>query len=188
MTKSGQNAALAAAFVFSAQAVWADVTPEQVWQSWQDAAAAQGRAVTAASTQTDGDTLTVTGITVAVPGDGGAGSAQIGVMKFTDNGDGTVAIVVPDSFPVQLKIPAAKDVVGATAQDLTLNISMPKADITASGVPGAISYETDIPVIELATTVAEGAGDTATTADIAVNLTDVTGTYLIESGESGQNI
>ena len=71
MTSKGQTAALVAAFALSAQALWADVTPDEVWQNWQDTAKAQGQTVTAKSTSMDGDTLTVTGITIGFDGTNG---------------------------------------------------------------------------------------------------------------------
>ena len=193
MPKSGHKAALAVAFVFGAPVVWAppvwaDVTPEEVWANWQTAKSMGGNTVTAASTSMDGDTLTVTGITVTLPGEGGAGTATLDEMQFQDNGDGTVAIILPDSFPLRLQMPADPNVAGATPLDLTLTVSLPDADITASGVPESISYVTDMPVIEVAADVAEGTGDTATTATIAAKLTEVSGTYLVEAAESGTNI
>ena len=187
MAKSGQ-AAFVAALVLSSQPVWADVTPEEVWQNWQDTATAQGQKVTAESTARDGTTLTVTGITLEMTGEGGESSALIDEMRFMDNGDGTVAILMPDSFPVLLKIPAMAGVEGAGPRELALTITMPDADITASGVPLALSYQTDLPSIEITAVVSDGSGDSATTADVVLRLTEVSGNYLIEAAESGQNL
>ena len=187
MAKSGQAAFLAAC-VFSAQGVLADVTPEEVWQNWQDTATAQGQKVTAESTSMDGDTLTVTGITLEMTGEGGDSSALIGEMQFQDNGDGSVAILMPDSFPILLKVPATAGVEGSTPSELALTITMPDADITASGVPDALSYATDLPTLEIAADVTEGSGDSATKADVSVKMTGVKGNYLIEAAESGQNL
>ncbi len=186
MAKSGHKAALAAVLVFGSRAVWADVTPEEVWQNWQDTATAQGQKVTAASTAMEGDTLTVSGIVIETANENGKGSIAIEEMQFTDNGDGTVAVVLPDAFPVRMQMPAAKDVAGATPVDMTLNIKMPGADITASGVPDSLSYQTTMPVVEITTEVKEGEGDG--TAAISVKMTDATGNYLTEAAESGRNI
>lgn len=187
MTKTG-HAALLAACVLGAQGVWADVTPEEVWQNWQDTATAQGQKVTAESTSLDGDTLTVSGITVQLTGEGGESSALIGEIQFQDNGDGTVAVIMPDSFPVLLKIPATPGVEGAKPSELALTVTMPDADITASGVPDALSYATDVPTLEIAADVTDGEGDSATKAAVLAKLTGVTGNYLIEAAESGKNL
>ena len=187
MTKTGQAAFLTVC-VLGAQGAWADVTPEEVWQNWQDTATAQGQKVTAESTSLDGDTLTVSGITVQMTGEGGESSALIGEIQFQDNGDGTVAVIMPDSFPVLLKIPAAPGVEGAQPSELALTVTMPAADITASGVPDALSYATDLPTLEIAADVTDGAGDTATKAVVLAKMTGVTGNYLIEAAESGKNL
>ena len=187
MTKTGQAAFLTVC-VLGAQGAWADVTPEEVWQTWQDTATAQGQKVTAESTSLDGDTLTVSGITVQLTGEGGESSALIGEIQFQDNGDGTVAVIMPDSFPVLLKIPATPGVEGAKPSELALTVTMPDADITASGVPDALSYATDVPTLEIAADVTEGEGDSATKAAVLAKLTGVTGNYLIEAAESGKNL
>ncbi len=187
MAKSGQ-AAFVAAFLLGAQGVWADVTPEEVWQNWQDSAASQGQKVTAESTSMDGDTLTVSGITLRMSGDGGDSSALIGEMQFKDKGDGTVAIIMPDSFPVLLKLPAAKGIAGAKPSELALTITMPDADITASGVPLALSYQSTLPTLEIAAEVTEGLADPATKVTVLARLANVTGNYLIEAAEAGKNL
>ena len=64
MSKSGY--ALTTALVFGGQALWADVTPDDVWLSWQTIAQAQGQRLTSDSTKTDGDTLTLTGVTMTL--------------------------------------------------------------------------------------------------------------------------
>ena len=187
MSKSGQ-AIFVAAMVVGAQGAWADITPEEVWQSWQDAATAQGQKVTAESTSMEGDTLTVSGITVEMTGEGGSSSALIGEMQFQDNGDGTVAIVMAPTFPVLLKTPAMAGVEGSKPSELTMTVTMPDADITASGVPGSVSYDMTLPQLEIAAEGAEGDGDSATKIDVLAKLSDVAANYLIEAGESGQNV
>ena len=187
MARSGQ-AAFVVAVVLGAQGAWADVTPEEVWQSWQDSAMAQGQKVTAEATSLDGDTLTVSGITVEMTAEGASSSALIGEMQFTDNGDGTVAIVMPDTFPVLFKTSAMAGVAGSAPAEVTVTVTMPDADITASGVPLSLSYAMDLPTLEIAASIAEGTGDSATTVDILAKLSAVTANYLIEAAESGKNI
>lgn len=188
MTRTVQNAALAIAFVAAAQTALADVTPQEVWQNWQDGAMAQGQTVTAKSTSMDGDTLTVTDMTISFDGTDGKGSVTFEQMQFQDNGDGTVAVILPDSFPMTLSMPAAAGVAGAKPTDLTMMVTMPDAAITASGVPDSLSYETDMPTVEVAVDTTEGEGDSATKVDLSVKLTGVTGTYLIEAAEVGTNL
>jgi Uncharacterized protein conserved in bacteria (DUF2125) len=187
MSKSGQ-AAFVAAFLLGAQGAWADVTPEEVWQNWQDSATSQGQKVTAESTSMDGDTLTVTGITMRMSGDAGDSSALIGEVQFKDKGDGTVAIIMPDSFPVLLMLPATKGIDGAKPSELALTVTMPAADITASGVPLALSYQSTLPTLEIAAEITEGLADPATKVIVLARLGNVTGNYLIEAAEAGKNL
>ena len=179
--------ACTAALMLSAQTVWADVTPEQVWQSWQDAATAQGQTISAKDTKRDGDTLTVTGITLTMNSDSGKGEAHLDKIGFQDKGDGTVAIILPDSYPIELTLPAAKDSPDAP-KDVTITVLMPGGHITASGVPLSVSYETDLPRLDLAVEVSDGATGAKTASSILAKLTGVTGHYLIEGAEAGQNM
>ena len=188
MTRSGQAAILAAILAatgLAGQGALADVTPEEVWQNWLDSATAQGQKVSAASTSMDGDTLTVSGITVETTGANGAGSALIGEIKFRDKGDGSVAILLPDSFPVLMTLPAPPGVEGATPVEMKLTVSMPGADITASGVPLSLSYASSAPSVEITADVAEAGGSQMTT--VLARLSDVTVNHLIEAAETGSN-
>ena len=178
---------LTAALILSAQTVWADVTPEQVWQSWQAAAKAQGQTITATATR-EGDTLTVTGITVTMQSDAGKRALTLDKIQFRAKGDGTVAVLMPDSYPVHLTLPPPKATPDAQATDLNLTILMPGAEIVASGVPLSVSYLTTLPRLEVA---AEGVSDNAgakTNISLLAKLTGVSAHYLIEGAEAGQNI
>ncbi len=181
--------ALALALLFCAPAAWApaawaDVTPEEVWENWQTAKTVGGNTITADSTSMDGDTLTVTGVTITLPGeaDDPAGTATFDTLQFQDNGDGTVAIVLPDSFPVTFTSPP--DPVTLEAEEVILTVTLPDADITASGTPEYVSYAVDLPTVGIAATLAEGTDDGAT---IAANLTGVTADYQVQAAE-GTNI
>lgn len=176
--------ALMAALALGAGASRADVTPEDVWQNWQDSMAAQGQKVTAEATETEGDTLVVSGIKVEMSGEGGTSSALIGEIRFRDKGDGTVAIVMPDSFPVLLTVPPTPGEEAAGPQELKLTVTMPGAETTASGVPAALSYATKAPSVEVAAEVTED----AETIKFLAKLAGVTGNYLIEAAESGQDL
>ncbi len=178
--------AFALIFAFAAQAALADVTPDEVWQSWQDNAATQGQKITAASTALDGNTLIVSGITVQATEQDAAGSVLIGEMQFRDLGDGTVAIVLPDSFPVLLTVPPTPGIDGAKPEELHLTVTMPGAQIIASGVPQSVSYATQAPSVEIAADIGDDAS--ADKARLSVKLTQVTGNYLIEAAESGTNL
>ncbi|MEO7382211.1 MAG: DUF2125 domain-containing protein [Paracoccaceae bacterium] len=175
----------AIALLLTSTAVFADVTPEDVWQAWQDAAGSMGQKVTADSANRDGDALVVKGISIAFDGDKG-GTATFDTVSFVDNGDGTVGIVFPDSYPVTLSVPPSGSDTGPTAVNLTAN--MPGATITASGTPEAISYKTDAPEIGVTLDSVKPADGSVVDASADVKLTGATGTYLVEGAESGKKI
>ncbi len=68
----------------------AALTADQVWQSWQDAAAMVGLEVKAATENKDGGKLTLNGISIAPPG---GPAFTISDMVLTEAGDGSVSIV-----------------------------------------------------------------------------------------------
>ena len=78
--------------ILMASPLMAAVTPEQVWQGWQDASAAMGNKVSADSATRDGDSLVVKNVKI---GDATTGMASLGTIRLKDNGDGTVAILLP---------------------------------------------------------------------------------------------
>ena len=130
--------------ILTASPLMTAVTPEQVWQGWQDASAAMGNKVSADSATRDGDSLVVKNVKI---GDATTGMASLGTIRLKDNGDGTVAIVLPDTYPVSLHLPPSANEKDAT--DLSFDVTMPGAKIIASGTPEAVRYATDAPTIDL---------------------------------------
>ena len=90
---AGSAAALA---LIAANPVLADVTPEDVWQSWQDVMATSGSTVTTGSVERDGDTLIVTDVKAAFDGDEGKGETTISEIRLRDRGDGTVEVILAE--------------------------------------------------------------------------------------------
>ena len=180
MSRSGY--ALTTALVFSGQALWADITPDDVWLSWQTIIQAQGEKLTADSTATEGDTLTLKGITLTRTGTFGTGEATLDELQLIDNGDGTVGILLPDSLPIHLSLP--KDSADGQQSEVDLTLTAPGATLTASGVPASISYDNQLPKLDL--TAKGGNATQQTTLDL--KMTQVAAKYLAEAGESGQNL
>ena len=168
--------ALAIALTLTAPAAWADVTPAEVWASWQQGG--QGH-TTAASTQTVGDSLIVSGINTVIAGEGGDTSILLGEVRFRDNGDGTVAVLFPDSFPVLVTTPVTPG--SAQTEEITVTLTIPGHAITASGTATALSYQTNFPAIAATTTLPDAQSGGAV--DIAVNLTGASGTYQLQAAD-----
>jgi len=173
-------AALATTLALTAPApLWADITPDEVWQSWQDSLS-----ITATDQTSQGDTLILSGVTIPIPGDdNGPTVARLQSLHFRDNGDGTVAVLLPDRFPVTITPPV--DPITLQSTEFTLNFATPGAQITAIGSPGSISYAIDLPKVDLSATLPEG--PTETTA-LTARMTGATGTYLVQAAEVGTNM
>lgn len=161
-------------------ALLADVTPEDVWQAWQNASAATGTTVTAESAARDGDTLVVTNIAM---NDATGGTVTLDTISFTDNGDGTVAIVLPDSFPINVTIPATAGDATSTPSNVAIAVTMPGATVTASGTPDAIAYATDAPQLDMTFDITDSA-TAAVTATVEAKLTGIQSHYNLASGEA----
>lgn len=83
----------------SAGAAQADLTADQVWQSWQDRATGAGLTLAADSTARDGASLRLSGVSVAR--DGGA-QMNIAQIVLTEAGDGSVSAAFPDAVSMVL--------------------------------------------------------------------------------------
>ncbi|MEL7165152.1 MAG: DUF2125 domain-containing protein [Pseudomonadota bacterium] len=129
----------ASALALISSPVLADVTAEQVWDDWQAYAAASGYDITA-SVETSGGGLTLNDIKLAIDlGDGGAMNIDYGgyevVMK--NQSDGTVAIALSESNTMTFDINDPED--GPVS--ITLDIAQSNPSMTATGDPGAITYD-----------------------------------------------
>ena len=167
----------ALALVFTTSGAMADVTPEEVWESWQALSTSAGQEMTVGGTAKTGDTLEVTGITVTHTDDmGGSFSATIDKMAFKDNGDGTVAVTMSDTYPLTLAFPEGSD--GPSSMKLT--VTQPGLVVTAGGSATETKYDFTAPTV--AVTLNEVKDETGTVLDTKADLvvTDATSTYLVK--------
>jgi hypothetical protein len=174
----------ALALVFTATGAMADVTPEEVWESWQALSTSAGQDLVVGGTARNGDTLEVTGVVMTFSDElGGSFSASIDQMAFKDNGDGTVAVTMSESYPLSLAFPADGD--GPSAMKLT--VSQPGMVITAGGSATETSYDVSGPKVTIKLDeVKDEAGQVLDTqADVA--MTGMTSKYVvIRNGEQTQ--
>ena len=165
----------ATALILGMSAAAADVTPEEIWQNWQDMTTSYGQAIKSTSVTRDGDTLHVEG--AAITADDGKGSivdVQMGTVNFKDLGDGTVEVTLADSYPISMKVPAKDDT--TPAKDLAIVLSQPGMKVIASGTAAETGYVISAPTMNIKITDASGASPD-NSGDIT--LTGVTGKYLV---------
>ncbi len=166
-------------------AAFADITPEEVWQNWQDMSASYGQTVTATSATRDGDTLVVEGLSVSMDQGEGGFSLTIDEVNFTDNGDGTVEITMSDSYPIEMTVPGEE---GKGPTDMTIAVSQPGLVITVGGTSDEASYDFEAPTLGIKLQSIEGVDAAAVDVTADMTMTAVTGNYLVSGPADDKSI
>ena len=172
------GAALTAALsVQIAAPVWAQVTPEDVWQNWQKLGASYGQALVADSVVRDGDTLVVSGMSFSMDQDIGRLTGGIDELRFRDTGNGTVEVTMSDTYRADLTL---VDSDGKT-QTVALSLTQPGVTIVAGGSASRTEYTYAAPSVIADLRLSESG---ASLADLDATLTGLAGTYVFESSAS----
>ncbi|APG48615.1 DUF2125 domain-containing protein [Phaeobacter porticola] len=110
-----RSSGVAIVMAFSAQAALADVTAKDVWSDWKSYMTATGYAVSGTETMS-GDTLTISDISMAMPEmeEDTKGTFTLPDIKFVENGDGTVNIMLPAEMPMVFEMDGPDGVVSGT--------------------------------------------------------------------------
>lgn len=175
----GRRSAVIAVLLCTTTAAHADVTAQQVWDSWKGQMQVYGDAGISFGAETmAGDTLTVESIMIDMSDEYGdfRVTADMGPITFTEQGDGTVAIAFPESYPMRIAFDDGDEY-------FDLLITQQNAQMTATGTPEAVSYalSADRYAIEVAGISPEMQEEATFEAGILA-LNDVTGTYLVSEG------
>ncbi|MGR3498742.1 MAG: hypothetical protein ACU0E9_07605 [Limimaricola soesokkakensis] len=169
------------ALILLAGAAQAEVTAEQVWQDWQEGAARLGdtRIETGAETRS-ADGLTVTDLVLTMQGEDGELVARVAEITFTEAGDGTVAVSLPDSYPVVI---TGTDEDGVETE-IDLGVRQDGLEVTVSGDPGAMRYDYAARHYALVLeALREDGVQMPAEATLALNV--LRGSYLSETGAEG---
>lgn len=167
----------AIALVAMTAPAFADVTPEQVWQSWVDYYKAAGYEITEGSRQQAGDTLTLNDVSAT----GGMPESKVeftlGTVTLTDMGDGKVRTVFSDRITGNAS--------GVDPDDMTYAvpfvIDMPGNATVTSGAPEDMTHEFDYPTIDVALSTVKS-DDKETPLPIRFSVVGSTGTMRIVAG------
>ncbi|MBI6629649.1 DUF2125 domain-containing protein [Pontibaca salina] len=123
---------------FFTSAAYADLTAQDVWSDWRDYMVSAGYEVSGDESMS-GDTLTVSDITMRLqmPDAPGGGEITISSLQLTEQGDGSVAITLPDTIPmlIQGKSDDGED------YNATINYGLSSSTMNASGTPGDTRYD-----------------------------------------------
>ena len=171
-----------AAIALLSGAAFADVTPEDVWASWQKEMTSTGQTLTTGSAASDGDAFVVTDLVVTSGKDGTTTTSTIPEVTFTDLGDGTVEITMSDSYTISIDTAAVGETPASGAE---ITISNPGLSVIASGTPEATDYSFTAPEMKIALTKIDGADAAAAGADASALLTNLSGSYQMLPVEGG---
>lgn len=127
----------ALAYAVATQGAFADITAADVWADWQAYLGGMGYEVTG-DQSTSGDVTTIANMTMgmALPDAEGQFNMTIPEMTLTENGDGTVNIGFPDSFPVSISGEADGEAFSAE-----LLYTQDALDMVVSGTPEEMTYD-----------------------------------------------
>ena len=157
-------------------ASFADVSATEVWAGWQGYLTDFGYEVSANETATS-DGVSVDGLTLSLdmPEDGGNVKFDLGALSFKDQGDGTVAIILPDHMPIG--ITSGNDFAAVLNYD-TKGMSM---IVSGSADEMTYDYSADQADISVADLVVDG--DKMDDAKINVTLNDLSGKSISAKGD-----
>jgi hypothetical protein len=178
MTAPLRLAALSAAATLAAGAASADLTAAQVWADWQASATSFGQTLSVGSEETGDGTLTLKDVSITMDGPEGGVNGTIAEIVMTEQGDGSVDIKMSPEFPLDFTMISE----GETA-NFSVLIDQSALDLTAAGVPEAISYAYTAPSLGMKLTKAEANGEPMDLA-LALALSAIDGAYTVSQSET----
>jgi len=158
----------------------ADITAQQVWDNWSAQMEDFGQSYATGDQEMSGDTLTISNLRIDLSDDEISVLAQVGDIRLTELGDGTVSIEIPESYPLTLDFTPPFD------EPSTLNIIVAQSgmEILVSGDPDALVYDVTAGLYSF--TVDSFEGDGAKGLELGTNaltMRDIAGTYRVTAGE-----
>ncbi|PUB11592.1 DUF2125 domain-containing protein [Yoonia sediminilitoris] len=167
--------AVCVAALFVGGAAHADVTAADVWADWKSQMAFGGAntVVTGVEEQTGG-TLTVNDITVSMDDGNVEFTSNLGSMTLEEQGDGTVRVTVPESYPISMTFDG----------DGTVNllVSQSGLEMIVSGTADALDYDYSAQSVSISLdNIVDG--DVTINADASIKMSDLTGQSTSRPGD-----
>ncbi len=161
----------------------ADVSVDDVWADWTSYITAMGYQVRASEMATANElTLSDIVLTLDSPNIVGAFSMTLSEMRFTETGDGSVSITMPDTQPIQI-VTTAPDADPVTVE---LNVGTQGWSMVATGDPGNITYTYSADQLSLTLEEAVSNADTSLIPEpglVEILVSDLSGTSQSTQGE-----
>lgn len=169
---------VAALTAFLTGPAFADVTPEQVWQSWKDLGAASGQTITTGSESKTDDKLTLNDVKIEIDEDDSKASGTIPQVTLRDMGDGRVEVTMSDSYQFQMTVTRPDGEVSSS----NINVVQSGLSMIASGTPEAMNHDftADSMTVKIADVIEEGEPRDM---DIGVTMSKLAVAYQITPGD-----
>lgn len=133
----GKACLAAIALTVTATPLFADVTAKNVWADLQRYAGHSGATLEAATQSQTGDTLTLSGVTFRLNTTDGTLVGQLGEFVLVENRNGTVDIIVPDTYALAMDVVDDSTDVSGT---LAMTIRQAGLEMAASGSDAETLY------------------------------------------------
>jgi hypothetical protein len=152
----------------------ADVTAQDVWDQWKDSMMMMGDgAVNIGSESYENGILTVSGVSLDFSDDMSTFSAEIGDLVFEEQGDGTVSILMADSYPISIS---------SDEETVNLTVMQSGVDLVAGGTPDAMTYDLTADQYAIVLDSIQGS-EPAPEGDMRMAMNNVTGSYAVSGDD-----
>ncbi|MGB8812078.1 MAG: hypothetical protein WCC57_02735 [Paracoccaceae bacterium] len=161
--------------LIAGSAAMADVTAEEVWQSWKDLGTSYGQTLAVESEVRDGDTLTITNLSLTTDQDGTKVEITIPEVLFTENGDGAVEVTMSEEIPVVITTTKAE---AGEPSEVTVLVSNPDMVMTVSGTAEELRNDYEASSIKVALSELKGGDSEKVDVTAEVTMTGLTGSSI----------
>lgn len=163
--------AIGAAFVVLGSAATADVSAADVWADWRKSMELYGEGnLSIGSEAMSGGTLTVADVKMTIQDDISSVVMSMGTITLTEQGDGTVKVALPESYPMTVT-----SIEGDGG--LKMTFTQEGADIVVSGDTSELTYTMKVDKYGMSVDeITEG--DKTIEADARFTMNNVAGTYV----------
>lgn len=160
---------------------FADVTPEEVWQTWLDYYQTSGYTITEGAKDQAGETLTLKDVKFENTSDDNKTEFTVPQITLQATGDGKVRTTYADSFPVTFSGVNADDKPFTT----TMTFSIPGNETVTSGTKGDLVSEMKLPELTVSADKID-TGNASENVNFKFTATNTTGTFRAETGEQAK--
>lgn len=123
--------------LFAPTATLADLSANEVWDSWKSYAESLGQTITVGSKKASGGALVLNDVKMVFEFPEGSGSTSMQLLEFRERGDGTVAITMAPDLPFSFSATPEE----GEAVDMAMIWRQSGMSIIASGDPEDITFD-----------------------------------------------